>query len=125
MQVKSKVWLDERGMPIFGSGKCRILRAVAETGSLNKAATKLGMSYRHAWSTIRAAEQRLGEPLLHRQRGGQQGGGAQLTEYAEALTQRFEELDRDVCAYTNMRFEELWGRRSARGKKVNRRKKRS
>ena len=92
MKIKSKVWLEINGNLVFGSGKLLILKAVHETGSINKAAEKLGMSYRHAWSYIQTAEQRLGKPLLIKTRGGKDGGGAELTEYAKELIKKFESI---------------------------------
>ena len=108
MRIRSKVWLDRDGELGFGSGRAEILRAVEKAGSLNKAATMLGMSYRHAWSSIRSAEERLGQRLLVRHKGGPRGGGADLTEYARDLLARFEALDRDVRAYTDKRYKVLF-----------------
>ena len=108
MKIKSKVWLDRGGALCFGAGRARILRAVAETGSLNKAARKLGMSYRHAWSSIRAAEERLGRQLLIRQKGGRHGGGAVLTDFARDMLLKFEELDGDIQAFANRKFRQVF-----------------
>ncbi len=103
MRVRVKVWFEHRGEQVFGSGKATILRAVEEAGSLNAAATQLGMSYRHVWTTIHAAEERLGKPLLDRQRGGTKGGGATLTRYARKLIKQFDALENDVRDYTEQR----------------------
>jgi len=108
MKVKCKVWLEQDGKLCFGSGRARILRAVAETGSLNRAAAALGMSYRHAWSQIRAAEQRVGRPLLKRRRGGRERGGAELTDYAKEVMQRFEKMERKVRACVDRYFGEAF-----------------
>ena len=86
MQVKSKVWLEKNGKLCFGIGRARLLRAVEETGSLNRAAHTLGMSYRHAWSQIKSAEENLGETLLVRSRGGKNRGGAVLTKRARTAS---------------------------------------
>ena len=106
MKVKCKVWLERDGDLCFGSGRARILRAVGETGSLNKAASALGISYRHAWSQIRAAEQRLGRPLLTRRRGGRERGGAELTDYAKEVMRRFEKMERDVRNHVDRCFQD-------------------
>lgn len=109
MQVKSKVWLEKDGELCFGSGKARILRAVAATGSLNQAARELGMSYRHAWTLMRVAEQRLGKPLLIRTRGGSGRGGAVLTDYAKDVLERFEQMDREVREFVDERHGAAFG----------------
>jgi molybdate transport system regulatory protein len=50
------------------------------------------MSYRHAWSMIRASEERLGRSLVETSRGGSGGGGAHLTEFARDLLARFDRM---------------------------------
>ena len=59
MKLAYKVWLDNDGKA-FGEGPYALLKYVRETGSLHQAAAQMGMSYRKAWLTIRASEQRLG-----------------------------------------------------------------
>lgn len=108
MKIRSKVWLEKDGKLIFGSGKAQILQAVAKTGSLNAAAKELDMSYRHVWSAIRAIEERLGQQLLVKNKGGSNGGGATLTKYARDLLAKLASLDLEVKQFTNRRFEELF-----------------
>jgi len=108
MEIKSKIWLEENGELAFGTGKFAILKAVGETGSINKAAKSLNMSYRHAWSYIRSAEKRLGQELLIKNKGGRDGGGAILTDYALNLLGKFERLEEAVKVFTNKRFKEIF-----------------
>jgi molybdate transport system regulatory protein len=108
MQVKSKVWFEKDGDLVFGIGKSLILKAIGEAGSINKAAKKMNMSYRHAWSYIRSAEKRLGRPLLIKVKGGREGGGAVLTDCAKGLLEKFEKLEEDVKIYTNRRYKEIF-----------------
>lgn len=46
-----------------------LLRAIEEKGSINAAATQLGVSYRHAWGLIRHADREFGAPVLNMSRG--------------------------------------------------------
>lgn len=46
-----------------------LLTAIDEERSISAAATKLGMSYRHAWGMIREAGSELGAPVLNMSRG--------------------------------------------------------
>ena len=48
MQVKSKVWVEAGGEIVAGDGKINLLERIEETGSIQKAAGEIGMSYRHA-----------------------------------------------------------------------------
>ncbi len=108
MQIKSKVWLEKEGELVFGTGKLIILKAIAEAGSINQAAKQLNMSYRHAWSYIRSAEKRIGQPLLVKVKGGKSGGGAVLTDYAKNLIEKFERLEEEVKDFTNKRYREIF-----------------
>ncbi len=110
MLVKSKVWLEKDGELVFGSGKSLILRAIQETGSINKAAKKMKMSYRHAWSYVVSAEKRIDQPLLIRIKGGASGGGAILTDYAEDLLNKFAKLEEEVEVFTNERYKAIFHR---------------
>lgn len=108
MDVKSKVWLEKGGKLAFGIGKYLILKEIAKTGSINKAAKNMGMSYRHAWSYMSSAEKRLGEALLLKAKGGEKGGGAVLTDYAKHLLEKFERLEEEVRVFTNKRYCEIF-----------------
>lgn len=75
----------------FEGRDAALLRAVAETGSLNSAAQSLGRSYSRAHKRLTTLEEAFG-PLLDRQRGGASGGGSQLTELAKTVLARFDRL---------------------------------
>ncbi len=108
MKIKTKVWLENESKLVFGSGLTLILKAVEETGSINKAAKRINMSYRHAWSCIRAIEERIGRPVVTKTKGGRDGGGALLTEDAKSLIRKFEKIEREVKVFTNKRYEEIF-----------------
>ena len=63
-----------------------LLEGVAEYGAIYPAARKLGITYSHAWSSIRKVELSLGEDLLVRVGGS---AGCKLTARAEALTREY------------------------------------
>lgn len=110
MKVKSKVWLEKDGELVFGSGKSLILKAIRETGSINKAAKRMNMSYRHAWSYVRSAEKRIAKPLLVKIKGGKNGGGAVLTGYAKNLLKKFKQLEREVKLFTDTKYKQIFGK---------------
>lgn len=65
--------IDSRLLPL--------LRAVAKTGSLNRAVVAQGLSYRHAWGLIGKMERTLGRSLVVMQRGR----GARLSPFSLKL----------------------------------------
>lgn len=69
----------------------RALSAIAEHGSMHRAAGELGRSYSRLQKRITELEETLG-PLVERTRGGEGGGGSTLTPTAHDLLARFDRL---------------------------------
>jgi molybdate transport system regulatory protein len=89
MDIKYKVWLEKDGEVVVGNGKVGLLKIVSDLGSIQKAAEKMGMSYRHAWGMIQKIEKRSGFKLVETQVGGKEGGGAQLTLQGKELLNQY------------------------------------
>ena len=104
LQVRSKVWLEVDGAPVFGQGREQLLRQIQVTGSINAAAKLMGIPYRKAWTYLDAMEKRLGYPLVSRQKGGAGGGNSSLTPQALELLEAFETLQDGVNAFVDCRF---------------------
>lgn len=63
-------WLLEKGDQSRSLPRLfELLHAVEEKGSLNGAAVRLGISYRHAWGLVRRAGDEFGAPVLDMSRG--------------------------------------------------------
>lgn len=93
LRFRYKIWLETpEGDNVFGDGKCRLLRAIEETGSLKAAIEKLGLSYRKTWDNLKKIEQVLGFPVLDATRGGADGGKTELTTEGKFLLKAFEEV---------------------------------
>lgn len=104
MKVKSKVWIEEDGKAVFGEGREYLLELIDTYGSINKAASSLGISYRRAWSYINSMEETLKIPLVQRSKGGRGGGGSRLTTEARTFLHRFECLCKGIDEIVNERF---------------------
>ena len=96
-------FLDDNNEKFFGEGPARLLRGVAEAGSLRAAAMSMDMAYTKALKLIRNAENALGFPLIHRSTGGKDGGGSCLTEEGKEWLQRYEAY-RDACKLSNSKL---------------------
>ena len=107
LQVRSKIWLEVDGEPVFGQGREKLLRLVQATGSINAAAKEMGIPYRKAWTYIDAMEKRLGFALVNRLKGGAGGGTSSLTAEALALLERFDLLQQGFNEQVNGKFLEL------------------
>ncbi len=104
MEIKSKLWIEINGKPVFGRGRRFLLEAIDRHGSINRAAKEINISYRKAWGYIKAMEERLGFKLIERQVGGRNGGGATLTEAARKFLGKYEELERGLRENVDERF---------------------
>ena len=77
----------------LGPGKIELLRLLAETGSINQAATRLGMSYMRAWTLVRTMNRAFASELVISSRGGRGGGGAELTALGKKVLRLYGELE--------------------------------
>ena len=106
--VRSKIWFESAGERIFGMGLARLLEKVDRLGTLQAAAKDSNMSYRYAWDLIRAAEKHLGQSLIQRHAGGADGGGSVLSNHGRQMLKAFKQINDDVSAYADTRFEKFF-----------------
>jgi len=103
MEIKAKFWIENKGEVVTGGGKIALLLAVDRLGSIQRAAEEFGMSYRHAWGTIKKIEQRAGFRILDKRIGGRDGG-AQLTPKGKAFVVTTDGLFKDLQTIVGKRF---------------------
>jgi len=89
--VRTKIYVRD---DMIGGGKVDLLRLVAETGSISKAARKMGVGYRRAWFLLETLQRCFAEPLFTTTRGG--SGGADLTETGLELLRRHDEHEKQI-----------------------------
>lgn len=108
MDVKFKIWFEEKGDVAFAEGRRMLLEAVERLGSLNAAAKELGMSYRAAWGKIKATEKALGMKLLEVTTGGKGGGGATLTPEAKELILKYKKYTDRMTSLMEKEFKRIF-----------------
>ncbi len=106
MEIKAKFWIENKGEVVLGGGKTALLLAVDRLGSIQRAADKFGMSYRHAWGVIKKIEQRAGFKIVETKLGGKEGGGAQLTPRGKTFVDKMGSLLEDFQAIVEKRFKQ-------------------
>jgi len=109
MEIKSKLWIESGGKPVFGGGRKYLLEAIDKHGSINQAAKEINISYRKAWGYIKAMEERLGFKLIERRTGGRTGGGAILTEEAREFLKKYALLESGIQELVDKRFCKIFG----------------
>lgn len=109
MDVKVKIWIEDgEDNLVFGGGKTEVLKLIDETGSISKAAQRVGMNYKKAWSHIKILENHIEDELVHTKKGRGEDSGSSLTPKAREIIQTYEILQDDIKKYAQSRFKELF-----------------
>lgn len=82
--IRLHLWIESEGGMILGIGRAQLIEYVGRYGSLQKAAKKMGISYRAAWGRIKKTEEVLGCKLLEKTTRGYQ-----LTEEGKQLNELY------------------------------------
>jgi molybdate transport system regulatory protein len=106
--LRSKVWLEFEGVPIMGEGRMAMLQAIERHGSILQASRATGVSYRRMRGAIREMEQATGKAMVQSFRGGEEGGGALLTQTAHELMERYRKVSRGFQEVMDIRFENVF-----------------
>jgi molybdate transport system regulatory protein len=93
LKIKSKIWIETNDGILISEGRLQLLKLIDETGSLNKAAKAMNLSYQKAWKLVDASNKTSNHPLIETQVGGNKGGGTVLTPYAKSLIESFETIN--------------------------------
>jgi molybdate transport system regulatory protein len=89
--------VNEKGEAVFGNGIAELIEAIDTHHSILEAANQLEMSYRYALHRLTLAEERLGEALVTRVRGGAKGGGSsQVTAFGRDLAKRYRKAQTEL-----------------------------
>lgn len=83
-----------------------LLEAIAATGSINKAASTAGYSYKGAWLLLETASNLAHAQLTERAAGGSGGGGTRLTPAAHTLLAAWRHLHAAHTAF--LREQDAW-----------------
>lgn len=86
------------GLLLAGDG-VRLMQAIAEHGSINRAAKAAGISYRTAWQRVESLNNLAESALVARATGGKGGGGTQLTAAGERLLALYRDMEREHQQY--------------------------
>lgn len=81
-----RIDLGEAGR--IGPGKILLLEMIAEHGSISAAGRAMSLPYRHAWELVEQLNATFREPVVMRQTGGRNGGGAALTPFGTSLLEQ-------------------------------------
>ena len=82
--------VNEKEEAVFGDGLAELIEKIDKYHSISATAEHMNMSYRYALHRITLAEERLGQLLVIRVRGGAKGGGSsEVTDFGRNLAKRY------------------------------------
>lgn len=116
LSPRVKFWIELEGERVFCPGVCQILQAVDETGSIKKAAARIGRSYRFVWGQLKQAEQAFGEPLVDARVGGREEKRSSVTPIGRSLMNDFLSLRKKIFELVDAEFASRFAPRQPNGK---------
>ena len=93
IEVECLVSIKKNGDSFLDPYKTSLLHEIMLNGSLSGAAKKLKISYQHAWTMIDEMNRIAPEPLVIKQRGGANGGGAEISNYGTRILKEFRQIE--------------------------------
>ena len=107
MKLKVKISIaDENNRGFFGIGIVWLLEEIDKTGSINKAAKNMKMSYSKAHKILKRAEEKFGKKFLIKKKGGIERGGAELTDFAKEFIESYKNFQKSIKDFANQKFED-------------------
>ena len=108
LDIRSKIWIESDGEPVFGRGRRFLLEAIDRMDRSTGPPQEVNISFRKAWSHIKAMEERLGVKLVERQTGGKNGGGAVLTNDAREFLKKYEAMEEGIQELVDKSFKAIF-----------------
>lgn len=97
MSVQAQLTLKREDLPAIGRDRIRLLEEVARAGSISGGARAIGLTYKAAWDALDAMSNVVAEPLIVTRSGGNDRGGAILTEAGRRLIAGFHRFEAEMA----------------------------
>jgi molybdate transport system regulatory protein len=105
-KIDALLALRSEGRFLVGRDRIKLLEAVAEHGSITKAAKAVGFSYKTAWDAVNSINNLLPSPAFVTKAGGRSGGGAEVTVEGRRLIAAFHQLEERLSRISSLIAEE-------------------
>jgi molybdate transport system regulatory protein len=105
-KIDALLALRSEGRFLVGRDRIKLLEAVAEHGSITKAAKVVGFSYKTAWDAVNSINNLLPSPAFVTKAGGRSGGGAEATNEGRRLIATFHQLEERLSRISSLIAEE-------------------
>ena len=97
-QIRIRCWITLDNERFFGPGKFELLQLIDQTGSISKAAKSMRMSYKKAWDMVTEMNSRSKRPYVVSHKGGEKGGGAEVTAAGKKMLHAYEKITKQLDA---------------------------
>lgn len=94
----------------FGPGTCQLLELIEQTGSLQEACMRMGLSYSKGSKMLKAVDRQLGFPVVQRWAGGFGGGGSVLTAEGRRLIKNYQCMVAEVQKNAEDIYQKYFGK---------------
>jgi molybdate transport system regulatory protein len=101
-KIDALLALRSDGKLLVGRDRIKVLEAIAEHGSISKAAKASGFSYKAAWDAVTAINNLLPTPAFVTKAGGRSGGGAEVTPEGRKLIETFRRLEEKLSRISSL-----------------------
>jgi molybdate transport system regulatory protein len=92
----------KKGDQIFLNRKrISLIKNIRYSGSILSASKSMKLSYQQAWTFIKEMNELSPLPIVIRQRGGSNGGGAVVTPYGLELIEKYTKMEEMQSGYLN------------------------
>ena len=100
----SQLVLNNNGEIILGAGRMKILESIDQTGSINKTAKALKISYKTVWSKIKSTEKIFGKPVVL----ADKQTGTTLTDDGRLLLEKYRQLKQRCIKADDIIFDDIF-----------------
>ncbi|HLY68966.1 MAG TPA: hypothetical protein VKR53_04510 [Puia sp.] len=92
LRVNGSLWIECGSRKFFGPGPMELLERIEASGSINKAAKQMGMSYKKSWEIINRLNKNAARSLVETKAGGKKGGGSSISPEAKQLIAQYKKM---------------------------------
>ncbi|MDR1722356.1 MAG: LysR family transcriptional regulator [Tannerella sp.] len=92
-EIGARMEISKGGNVFLNNRRIELLKQIRSTGSILAASKEMRISYQMAWTYIKEINALSPLPVVVRQRGGSNGGGATLTKYGLMLVGKYLQMD--------------------------------
>jgi molybdate transport system regulatory protein len=107
LSVGFRLWIEGEDATFMGEGRANLLQHIHETGSINEASRRMGISYKKALKLIDTMNALAPSPLVVSTSGGLKGGGSVVTERGMTAIATYRDLKEGCSAYLEQAFAKI------------------